>query len=489
MGVCEMQKADVVLSILSSKSKEDRDYKFSRLYRNLFNSDFYSMAYKNIVEKGTQGYCNTMGNNFNKKKVFEIIEKIKSERYFPLSKDQIKDLNSSSKTCAENRANNLKCSDSVSDSVLEDILVSEIVKEILIAIYEPIFLDGARNFRPDKGLYNTLYKIKAKFGNTDWVIKININEINQDAFMDIVGGKIDDGRFIELVKRFIKAGYHNFKRENSPIQKIPQETRIDHIFLNIYLDSFDKYIYKLADDLSQNYYKGGVFKNSVMHVRYLNEILICISGNKKFASDIKENILDFLLYKLKIIINKENVGLFSLNDSRIEYLDYDIAKSKNNINITKEGSRNRNKQSNEMIDLLVPSNVINYHLKPFIKNKKAAHYDKRVNLSLLDIINIYNTEVKNLYNYYCLATDVGTKLRKFRYYHYGSLAKTIAKKEKSTVKKVITKYGVNLQRKNSPGLRKIIGVYYEGKEGKKQVTYYNHSFKTINNPKFIKDSP
>jgi AI2M/AI1M-like HNH endonuclease len=36
-----MQKAEVVLSMLGQKAKEDSTFVFDRLYRNLFNSDFY----------------------------------------------------------------------------------------------------------------------------------------------------------------------------------------------------------------------------------------------------------------------------------------------------------------------------------------------------------------------------------------------------------------------------------------------------------------
>lgn len=49
--VCEMQKAETVLSILSEQSKKDTDHVFDRLYRNLFNSDFYVRAYQKMYAK------------------------------------------------------------------------------------------------------------------------------------------------------------------------------------------------------------------------------------------------------------------------------------------------------------------------------------------------------------------------------------------------------------------------------------------------------
>jgi hypothetical protein len=54
--VCEMQKAEVVLTVLRKKSMQDKDFVFDRLYRNLFNPDFYMLAYSNMYAKeGTLG--------------------------------------------------------------------------------------------------------------------------------------------------------------------------------------------------------------------------------------------------------------------------------------------------------------------------------------------------------------------------------------------------------------------------------------------------
>jgi hypothetical protein len=42
---CAMQRAEIVLSMLGQKAKEDSSFVFDRLYRNLFNPDFYLLAY------------------------------------------------------------------------------------------------------------------------------------------------------------------------------------------------------------------------------------------------------------------------------------------------------------------------------------------------------------------------------------------------------------------------------------------------------------
>lgn len=98
---------------------------------------------------------------------------------------------------------------------------------------------------------------------------------------------------------------------------------------------------------------------------------------------------------------------------------------------------------------------------------------------------MYNAEIRGLYNYYCLATDVSTKIATFKYYHYYSMLKTIARKEKSTVGKVYKKYGVEVPRKLGKGTRRIVGIQYETKAGMKTMTYFNGSLKKVDKPRTV----
>lgn len=106
----------------------------------------------------------------------------------------------------------------------------------------------------------------------------------------------------------------------------------------------------------------------------------------------------------------------------------------------------------------------------------------RVNLPIMDIINLYNAEIRGLYNYYCLATDVSKKLATFKFYHYYSMIKTIARKEKTTVRKVFKKYGIEVPRKVGTGTVRVIGIKYNTKNGTNTMIYFNDSLKKVNYP-------
>lgn len=81
-----MQKAEVVLKILRKKSEQSGDYVFGRLYRNLFNPDFYMLAYNRIHAKEgnmTPGADGKTIYGFNVVLVEKLITKIKEGELLP----------------------------------------------------------------------------------------------------------------------------------------------------------------------------------------------------------------------------------------------------------------------------------------------------------------------------------------------------------------------------------------------------------------------
>jgi len=75
-----MQKAELILVKLNQKSKPHKDFKFKRLYRNLFNPDFYLYAYSKIQSKEgnmTPGADGKTIDGFNLKWITNTIEILK----------------------------------------------------------------------------------------------------------------------------------------------------------------------------------------------------------------------------------------------------------------------------------------------------------------------------------------------------------------------------------------------------------------------------
>jgi len=245
MEVCEMQKADIVLSILSKKSKENKEFIFDRLYRNLFNPDFYITAYGKIYAKEgnmTAGIDGKTIDGFNYDIINDIIEKMKSETYYPIPVRR---------TYIPKKNGKLR---PLGIPSFIDKLVQEVVRQILESIYEPIFLETSHGFRPNKSCHTALYQIKNRYKGTNWVIEGDIkgffDNIDHDVLISLLGKKITDGRLLELIKRFLKAGYFEFNQVKGSLSGTPQGGIISPILANIYLHELDKYMESLKEQYS-----------------------------------------------------------------------------------------------------------------------------------------------------------------------------------------------------------------------------------------------
>jgi len=512
-----MQTAETVLSILKQKSQQDESYVYDRIYRNFFNEDFFMRAYQKIHAKQgnmTPGSDGKTIDGFSKKLVADLINLLKMERYqpSPVRRTYIPKKNGKMRP--------------LGIPTFKDKLVQEVARQLLEAIYEPIFSENSHGFRPNKSCHTALHKIKSTCRGTNWVIEGDItacfDTIDHEILLKLLSKKIRDGRFLELIRRFLKAGYFEFKQKNNSLSGTPQGGIISPILANIYLHEFDKFMEEITaqytkgktrrphheyhvlstrrtralnkgdigladeylrkmqvlpahDQMDKNYLRA-------KYVRYADDFVVCVIGSKAMAEEIKTKITAFMKDKLCLELNHEKTKITNLKDERVRFLGYEIAKAQCNTKQTVDSIGRKKRSVNGSIQLLVPSDVIWAKLKPFRKNGKSNHYAARVNLPVMDIINLYNAEIRGLYNYYCLATDVSKKLATFKFYHYYSMIKTIARKEKSSVRKVFKKYGINVPRKVGTGTVRVIGIKYNTKSGANTMIYFNDSLKYVKKP-------
>lgn len=512
-----MQSAEVVLSMLSQKSAQNSEYVFDRLYRNLFNPDFYLLAYSNIYAREgnmTEGVDAETIDGFNTQKVEKIIASLKQETYNPkpVRRTHIPKKNGTFRP--------------LGIPSFSDKLVQEVVRLLLQAVYEPVFKDTSHGFRPGKSCHTALAQVKTTCKGTNWVIEGDIqgffDNINHVKLLEILSRKIADGRLLNLIEKFLKAGYMEFQQVHNSLTGTPQGGIVSPILANIYLHELDVVMEQICErettggsrrknaayqklTITRFYArKNGAYEQAeallkqmrtmhtqdpfdpdyikVKYIRYADDFIVMIIGSKELAEQIREEIRAFLETSLMLVLSPEKTVITNLKDQRVRFLGYEIAKSREDTQLTENTRGAKMRAANETIQLLVPGDVIQEKLKPFVRNGKAVHHNARINVPLLDLLTQYNAEIRGLYNYYCLATDVCTKIGKYRFYHYNSLLKTVARKEKCSIAHVLSKYGVDVKLKQKTGTRKVFGVTYQTKEGAKTLTYYNESIKKKDKP-------
>ena len=513
-----MQKAEVVLAMLRKESMQSQDFVFDRLYRNLFNPDFYMLAYSNLYAKEGNMTPGTDGKNidgFNSGQIERIIERLRNETYYPQP---------SRRTYIPKKDGKQR---PLGISSFEDKLVQEVLRMILVAIYEPIFKETSHGFRPGRSCHTALLAIKTTCKGTTWAVEGDIrgffDNIDHEILLKQLSRKIADGRVIELIRRFLKAGYCEFHQVRYSLTGTPQGGVISPVLANIYLHELDIFMekwclenstknrqkkqnpeyhklnnarctarkrgeYELADKLLSEMRKIPSHDPMdpdyirVKYFRYADDFLVMINGSKSLARNLKEEIRVFLKEKLNLELSEEKTLITHLSSKNGRFLGYEIGKSQEDTAVSVDSIGRKKRTVNGTIQLLVPSDVIEDKLKRFRKGKKPIKRPERLANPVLDILTAYNAEMQGLYNYYRLATDVGKKLNKFKHYHYGSLLKTIANKEQMQISRVLAKYGVIVPRKRGTGVRRIFGVRYMTKKGLQTRTYFNESLCKMDTP-------
>lgn len=157
-----MRNPTDVLANLTEEAKNE-NYKFQRLYRNLYNPEFYWLAYKNIYANTgsmTAGSDGTTIDGMSNERITKIIQSLRDRSYQPkpARREYIAKKNSKKK-----RPLGIQSGD--------DKLVQEVVKMILESIYEPTFCKSSHGFRPNRSCQTALMQVQNTFTGTKWFIE------------------------------------------------------------------------------------------------------------------------------------------------------------------------------------------------------------------------------------------------------------------------------------------------------------------------------
>lgn len=519
-----MRSPAIVLDNLI-KHAGNPNYKFQRLYRNLYNIDFYLDVYNKMhPNEGnmTSGVDGKTIDGMSLERINSLIESLKNYTYKPTPVKRVY----IPKAKGGKRPLGIPS--------MEDKLVQAVVQSILEAIYESKFSDRSHGFRRGKSCHTALIQIKNKFSSAKWFIEGDIkgffDNIDHHILINILRKHIDDEKFIGLIYKFLKAGYLEDWKFHKTYSGAPQGGIISPILSNIYLNELDKYMEEYKSkfdrgkrrkanpeysdltrvksakvrDLEKNRHKMNkeeitkrlydikedrdmmdklkatnpmdkTFRR-IQYVRYADDFIISVIGSKEEAENIKVDITNFLKEKLKLELSQEKT-LITHHDKFATFLGYNIATEKNAKTVyDKTGHRTYKKGH---IVLYVPQEVwVNklknlgaLNLKTMNGEWQGKSRSNMRNLDDLEIIAIFNAEIRGLYNYYKLAKNVSV-LNKFHWIMEQSFLKTLAGKYKTSKQKVFKKYSFEGK----------IGVKYKTKNGEKIMLFHEKSYKRQDRP-------
>lgn len=226
-----------VLSSLTEMSKNE-SYKFQRLYRNLYNPEFYWLAYKNIYANTgsmTAGADGTTIDGMSDERIAKIIASLRDRSYQPKPARR--------EYIAKKNSNKMRPLGIQSGN---DKLVQEVVKMILESIYEPVFSKHSHGFRPNRSCQTALQQIQKTFTGANWFVEGDIHacfdSFNHHTVIVLLRKRIEDESFLQLIWKFLKAGYMEQWTYNRTYSGVPQGSGVSPVLANIYLHELDKFM-------------------------------------------------------------------------------------------------------------------------------------------------------------------------------------------------------------------------------------------------------
>src|SRR5216684_3603939 len=128
--------------------------------------------------------------------------------------------------------------------------VQEVWRMLLEAIYEPVFQDSSHGFRPKKSCHTALKDIGYWTG-TKWFIEFDIegyfDNIDHKILMQLLEKKIDDVKFLRVIKKMLEAGYMEDWKFHKSLSGTPQGGIISPILAHIYLHELDCFVASLTE--------------------------------------------------------------------------------------------------------------------------------------------------------------------------------------------------------------------------------------------------
>jgi group II intron reverse transcriptase/maturase len=473
-----MQTAQTYLELVRERGK--KGLPLERVYRQLFNRDLYLRAYGKIYgNKGamTHGVTDETPDGMSLEKMDAIIEALRYERYqwLPARRVYIPKKNGKKRPLGM--------------PVWSDKLLQEVIRLILEAYFEPQFSDHSHGFRPGRGPHTALREIYHQWAGTAWFIEGDISQcfdkLDHELLLKEVSEHIHDGRFNNLLRELLDAGYMEEWDFNQTLSGVPQGGIVSPILSNILLNKLDKFV---ETNLIPRYTKGirrranpeyaRLINDSLKHrkqgetekaeelrrkaqtmpskdvndpdyrrlkyVRYADDFLLGFNGPKSEAEEIKQELRTFLRDELKLELSEEKTLLTHARSEAAKFLGYEVRTYQEDTKRSMTSNGTDRRSANGRIGLQVPRDVIEAKCKDYRRNGRPVHRAERMQESDYTIVTMYQLEYRGIANYYRLAYNM-TKLNKLRWVMENSLLKTLAAKHQTKTSKIAKKYKAELE--------------------------------------------
>jgi RNA-directed DNA polymerase len=346
-----------------------------------------------------------------------------------------------------------------------DRVVQECVRLVIEPILEAHFFKHSYGFRPMRNPHMAIERATNLVHKTGyhWVVEGDISKFFDKVNHTILIKRlwhmgVRDRRILIVIKSMLKAGIMDEIKVN-PLGT-PQGGIISPLLANAYLHALDKWIVREWEEKKTTYpYKDQAEKLRALRqrsnlkpaylIRYADDWIL-ITNTKSNAEKWKKRIDKFLGIKLKLKLSEEKTLITNIKRKSIKFLGFDYRIKRGNSRTGWIASTSPNKERLEAKVKDIHTNI-----------RKLKHVAMAEKEQLIHRINLINSQIRGIIQYYEPATRVHENLSKhawkLRFTGYHCLVrhggKLIKAEEANNLTSVHSNYSIRIPSIEYKGLK------------------------------------
>lgn len=232
------------LSLISGHARRDPDFQFTSL-AHLLNVEYLRDCYKSLNRNKAVGIDNVSWEEYGRnldENLMQLVTRLKRKKYKPIAARRVY----IPKSETEKRPLGI--------SALENKIVERGITWILESIYEQDFLNCSYGFRPKRNGHQALKELNdlIMFQPVNHIVEADIkgffDNVSHEKLMECIRIRIKDTTLLNLIKKFLKAGYIDdgvlVKSDTGTPQGSILSPMLANIFLHYVLDTWFKKMVK-----------------------------------------------------------------------------------------------------------------------------------------------------------------------------------------------------------------------------------------------------
>ena len=203
---------------------------------------------------------------------------------------------------------------------LRDKIVQEAIRMALEPILEVEFHENSYGFRPNRNTHHAVFRCQnlMKHGFS-WVIEGDVkacfDEISHKAIIKVLREKVHDDKFLDLIRRFLKAGVE-VKGVVEPTEKgVPQGGIVSPLLANAVLNKLDWFLHDKGAHGKEMLMAASRRWPNIRFARYADDWCVFVTrASKQYAETLRDEIREFLDRECGLQLSAEKTHITHVRD-------------------------------------------------------------------------------------------------------------------------------------------------------------------------------